>query len=220
MREFLRASLRRWYVVVACGVATVLMYMLALSPPPVWTGAMTVAVLAPADLYQSTLQKPDAALLASVAVIKLNDAPHRLESSTSSTTLYGRGTTRGTSVRMEYEGNQWEPSVQRPYVLLEAVDQDPQAVYERLESSYTAFEEQVRAIEREQKVSRDQRVQLLRVPTEAVIYQVPVSPSRAMLGSLLLGVALVLWSVPGVDRLLLRRRERRAEARTAEPALP
>lgn len=215
MRYFLRASLRRWYVVVACALLTLLLLTQTRSAAPVFAGQVTVAVLAPASEDRSTLQKPEAVLLASVAVIEVNQKPHRLLASTTEMTIYGRGTTHGTAVRMDYSGNQWKPQASRPYIIVEAADSTPGAVAERIDTAVAEVTTAIRRIETEQGVTPDQRVEIVQIPQQAVILVVPTSNSRAMLGSALVGLALLLWSVPIVDRLLTRRSAARARQQEA-----
>ena len=70
-------------------VLTGLLYATVLSRPDVYSGRVTVAVLAPPTVDRSTLQRADAVLLASLAVIEMNDTPHRLVSNSTRTTMYG-----------------------------------------------------------------------------------------------------------------------------------
>ena len=211
MRDFLGAGLRRWYVSAGCLALTVLLFGAVQSGPPVFSSQVLVAVLAPSSTDRSALLKPDAVALASIAVIEMNQKPHRLPSSTTDTSLYGRGTTRGSSVRLDFSGNQWKPEVRRPYVIVEATDGTAEAVQARIDDSIAELENTVRRLEQEQGVSAKETVDVVQI-RDAVIMQVPKSRSRALMGSGLVGLALILWAVPGVDRRLSERARRRAAA--------
>lgn len=208
MRDFLSASLRRWYVTVACIGLIVFLLGAVQSRPPVFSSQVMVAVLAPSSVDRSALQKPDAVALASIAVIEMNQKPHELPSSTTDTSLYGRGTTRGTSIRLDFSGNQWKPEVRRPYVVIEATDGTAEAVADRIDDSVAELERTIRRLERDQRVTAKERVEVVQIPQEAVIIQVLTSRSRMLMGSGLAGLALILWSVPGVDRRLSARTRR------------
>lgn len=212
MRYFLSASVRRWYVLAGCLAMTALLFDLVQSTPPVFASQVKIAVLAPSSVDRSALQKPDAIALASIAVIEVNQKPHRLLSSTTDTSIYGRGTDQGTDVRLDFSGNQWKPEVRRPYVVIEAADLSAEAVQARIDTSVSELETAIRRLEEEQGVSTRGRVEIVQIPQEAVIIQVPKSRSRALMGSGLVGMALTLWAVPGVDRLLSARRRRRGAA--------
>ena len=213
MRDFLSAGLRRWYVLASCIALTALLLGVVQSRPAVYSSQVLVAILAPSSVDRSALQKPDAVALASIAVIEMNQAPHRLPSSTTDTTLYGRGTTRGTTVRLDFSGNQWKPEVRRPYVVIEATDGTPEAVQSRIDDSIAELESTIRRLEDEQHVADKERVDVVPLQDAAII-QVPKSPSRALMGSGLAGLALLLWAVPRVDRRLSARARRRGGTST------
>ncbi len=139
----------------------------------------------------------------------MNQAPHLLPSSTTDTTLYGRGTIRGTTVRLDFTGNQWKPEVPRPYVVVEATDATADGVQARIDDSIAELESTIRRLEDEQRVAEKERVDVVPLQ-DAVVVQVLKSRSRALMGSGLAGLALLLWAVPGVDRRLSARARRRA----------
>lgn len=212
--EFLKATLRFWYVVLLGGVATVLLFLVTTSTPPVYTSKVTVVLLMPhSTTNRNALQQPSPVAIASTAVIEVNNAPNTVRASSGDATLVGEGVTRGTSIELRHSGSQWAPSAPQPYIDIEAADTSPAAVQQRLTDAVDRVRAAIVRREDVYGVRNNQRVIVTVTPVRPSITSVPSSRSRAMAGSMAVGGACTVWAVSFLER---RRRRRAATAAGTE----
>lgn len=209
--EFLRAAVRRWYVVLVGGVLTVAAFLVLADNPPLYTSRVSLTVISPPPPGgSSTLQQAAPAVVASTAVMSVNGRPLELKASKAETMLVGRTQRAGDEVRLAHFGNQWTASALYPTILVEAVDTTPEAVQARIDRRVKEVRQAIEDLEETLDVSRSQRIELSQSPPVALAAYVPPSRPRAALATGLVGIALTCWAVFGVDKWARLRRERRA----------
>lgn len=209
--EFLRAAVRRWYVVLLGGVVTLLAFAVLTDRPPLYTARVTLTVVSPAPPGgSSSLQQPVPPVVASAAVMRVNGRAPALAASSADALLVGRTQRPGDDVRLAHFGNQWTASALYPTIIVEAVDVTPEAVQARIERRVQDVRGAMKQLEQEMDVSRSQRVGLSQSPPTPLPAYVPTSRPRAAVGTGVVGVGLTCWAVLGVDTLLRRRRGRRS----------
>lgn len=209
--EFLLTALRRWYVAVLGGALTLGLFVVLTDGPQLYSGRVTLTVLSPPPADgTNTLQQPAPPIIASAAVMRVNNHPHELASSSPETTLLGRTQRVGDAVFLVHRGNQWNATAQDPAIGIEAVDVSPEAVEARIEARVREVEEAIRALEDELRVARRQRVDLTQTPPVVLAGAATTSRPRALLATGIVGAALTAWAVLGLEAWSRRRRKARA----------
>ncbi|GGR48794.1 hypothetical protein J2S40_000307 [Nocardioides luteus] len=211
--ELVGLLLRRWYVVVVCALLTAVGGLLLLDRPPVYYTQFEVVLLPPNETVNpNTLREDPYGMvpMAGLLVEEYNEGHHPLNMSTTETTLYGEGLTRGERVRMRNVGNQWLPIYDHPVIDVQIVDPDAA----RVESEAARIAGDLdRILDRRQSelhVRPRSRMSTEMAPEDVVVQQITGSRARTAGGLALLGGSLTVVAVIGVERLSRARAARRS----------
>lgn len=211
--ELVGLLLRRWYVVVVCALLTAVGGLLLLDRPPVYYTQFEVVLLPPNETVNpNTLREDPYGMvpMAGLLVEEYNEGHHPLNMSTTETTLYGEGLTRGERVRMRNVGNQWLPIYDHPVIDVQIVDPDAA----RVESEAARIAGDLdRILDRRQSelhVRARSRMSTEMAPEDVVVQQITGSRARTAGGLALLGGSLTVVAVIGVERLSRARAARRS----------
>ncbi len=213
-RQIFRLALRRWYVVVSVGVATMGVLAVSLAQPPVYYTRFELVLLAPVDPQDpNRLRDPihPLAPLAGVLVHDVNDESEDAGMASTDTTLYGEGLRRGARVRAPSTGTQWQPVYTLPNLIVDVVDDDPATVDREATRLTAEVRESLERRQDELLVAQRSRVRLLESPYDPVIVEVGGSRLRAAVAIAAVGASAALALVYWLE-LLLGRRRRRARA--------
>ncbi|MGO4383807.1 hypothetical protein [Specibacter sp. RAF43] len=204
--ELVRLLVRRWYVVLAVAVATVIGVGL-LQPPTVVYGAKVNVMFLPPD---GVLMDQTESLIYFAALVErtFNQGHAAPRVSSASATLYGAGVRQGYSVSLFDTGGQWQTNFNRPVLQVEVVDSGAAAVQTQLDAIFTKIDTIARQTQAEAGVKPAKMIRSNQSPSPPVIVRVGGSRSRVAAGMLCLGLGFAVGACYYTDRILARRRRR------------
>lgn len=202
---------RRWYVLVAVLMCTVIAIILAGRAQSVYYTEVDVVFLPPADAVSSNaLEGRQESLIHFAAIMERDynggEVAPRLSSSTA--TLYGAGVRQGQSVLLPNVGGQWQISFDRPVLAVEVVDSSQERVLAKLRDVLQRLDSLV--VEQQQKsgVAAARYIKTELAPKAAVVQKISGSPIRATIGLLILGLCLSISAAVLVDQRQLSTKRR------------
>ncbi|MFD4327816.1 hypothetical protein ACFWQC_24510 [Nocardioides sp. NPDC058538] len=220
--ELVGLLLRRWYVVVVCALLTLGGSLVLLDRPPVYFTQFEVVLLPPKEsVNPNTLREDPYGMvpMAGLLVEEYNQGRHPLNMSTTETTLYGEGLSRGERVRMRNVGNQWLPIYTNPVIDVQVVDSDAGRVEEEAARIARDLDGILQRRQDELGVRKASRMSTEMAPEDVVVQEISGSRSRTAAGLALLGGSLTVVAVIWVERLSRARAARRMQAREHSPTV-
>ncbi|RAN76511.1 hypothetical protein B5P43_23220 [Bacillus sp. SRB_336] len=211
--ELVRLLVRRWYVVLAVAVATVLGVGLVQHPTQVYSAEVNVMFLPP----DGVLMDQTESLIYFTAMLErqFNQGHADPKVSSASATLYGAGVRQGYSVSLYDTGGQWQTNFNRPVLQVEVVDSSQAAVQAQLDEILAKIDAIATQSQALAGVKPASMIRSNQSPSPAVIVHVGGSRWRAAAGMLCLGLGLSVGACYYTDLFMARRHRRRSA-----PALP
>jgi hypothetical protein len=213
--ELFAALGRRWNVVAAILLMTLLGMGFADRVPGVYSTEVNVVFLPP----DSTLQEQTASLTNFAAAVErvYKNGLEAPNVSSSSATLYGSGVRRGSSVKLADAGGQWGTNFNRPVLVVDVVDSSADAVQATLAGILTRISAVASGRQLAVGVAPENFIKIENSPPSPVISYVGGSRQRALVGLGALGVGLSFTAALLTDRWALKAR-RRAQHRAPHGA--
>lgn len=198
--RFLRAALRRWYLVLL-GLALTAWgaNFLYTAPATTYWSQTTVTILQPRANPLAT-EGFELADLSSALVLRINGAPASSKTSSPETTLYGEGVRQGTRIRVRDVGRQWATSIPDPVVLVEAVGPDPAWVASQMDAQLDAVWANLDELQTELNISEANRVFMRASPETPTVTAITGSRVRAAGATAVLGIAATGIVIYFIDR--------------------
>ncbi|MBC7278354.1 hypothetical protein [Nocardioides sp.] len=212
--DLLRATVRRWPIVVVGAILTLVAAEYASQDRSVYWTRTDLLVLAPKNAqFPNALRATSEDLVITAGVVgKLVAGTRQAPKFTATDAgLIGMGVRDGWTVRLPDTGGQWAPNYVDQWLIIEVVGPDPETVRIRKEQLVEAMGIALARVQDEYQVDQAFRMTTKEAPGSTVIYPVGGSSPRAFAVTGLLGAAATLYLVVRIDPILLRRRERRAE---------
>lgn len=207
--EFIRLLCRRWPVVVAGAVLTVLGGYLLVHRAPLYYCHTQVMVLPPVEQHTvNVLTRGSYSLteLASVLVTDYNHGKRPLQMNSSEATLYGEEVRSGTVVRLHDSGGQWVSIFDQPVIDVEVVDPDPNKVATETAAVTARLSQLLNYRQQSLGIAQTSQSSLRESPAVPVIAEVSGARSRTAAGALLIGFWMTLVASYLADRAISRRR--------------
>ncbi|SEQ12526.1 hypothetical protein [Microlunatus flavus] len=214
-RELVHVLVRRWYVLVAGGLLTLVALGGVFVRPGVYWAQMELVLVAPAEpYYPNTVADAPHSLapLAALVVSDFNGPRPPLLTSYATTTLFGLGVRDGVQVRLPNQGSQFQPLFTAPTLDVQVVGSSEQEVTVRAEQVRGQVQELLQRRQALAGVADRNRVRAISSPEALDVQHMTGSRTRALAATGLVGAlatGLLAWSW---DRLVARRRRRGAEA--------
>lgn len=202
--ELVRLLVRRWYVVVAVALATVLGMGLVQHPTSVYSAEVNVMFLPPDGVLMD--QTESLIYFAAMVEREFNQGHSVPRVSSASATLYGAGVRQGYSVSLFDTGGQWQTNFNRPVLQVEVVDSSAVAVQTQLDAIFTRIDKIAVQAQTEAGVNPAKMIRSNLSPSPSVIVHVGGTRWRATAGVLCLGLGLAIGACYYTDRILASRR--------------
>jgi len=216
--QLIRILLRRWYIVLACAVLTVLAVNLTGTVRGVYWNEVDVVFLPGNSSNALEYQTDGLVHFAAVIEREFNGVSDTAGASSSSATLYAAGVRRGYRVILPNAGGQWRTNFNRPVLAVEVVDSSPERVRQVREEVLGRIDELVRSRQEGLGIAPGNFIVALRSPQEPVVGFIAGNLPRARIALGICGVGAAVAASVLVDRLLAKRRigalRRRSPARS------
>jgi len=202
--ELVRLLLRRWYVVLAVAVATVIGAGLVQHPASVYSAEVNVMFLPPDGVLMD--QTESLIYFAAMVERDFNQGHTEPRVSSASATLYGAGVRKGYSVSLFDTGGQWQTNFNRPVLQVEVVDSSPAAVQTQLDAILAKIDSIAAQAQSRSGVASAKMIRSNQSPNPAVIVRAGGSRWRATAGMIFLGLGVAIGACYYTDRILASRR--------------
>lgn len=203
--EFMAAILRRWYVLLAGGVATIATLAALLGGGGVYTTQVDVVMLPPSGEGQGNpIEGRSDSLIYFAAIVEreLNNGAISDRYASAEATLAGAGVEHGYSVTLPNAGGQWQTNFGRPVLSVEVVDTDPDRVRAVLAEQIARVDTTVTQVQDAQGIPAQDRIVTGLSPAEPVVSYLGGSRSKTVLGVAALGVGLSISAALILDSWL------------------
>lgn len=211
--QLLRALLRRWYVMLACAVLTVVAISLAGTVQGVYRTQVDVVFL-PTNSTNALEDQTDSLVhFAAIIEREFNGSSDTAGVSSSSATLYGAGVRSGYQVTLPSSGGQWRTNFNRPVLAVEVVDSSAERAREVRQGVLARIDALVRSRQEKLGVAPKNVITTFQSPEKPVVSYITGSPPRAAAALGILGTGIAITASVLVDRVRARRRPRSLSAR-------
>lgn len=200
--DILRASVRRWPVVLAGVVVTAIAGLLAIREPSVYYTRMQVVFLAPSSWYQNVLQAtPEAVIVTASAVVKRAIGPGSVIkfNSLDATIIGTTSASEGVWIRAEDRGGQWAPNFDTPIVVVDVVAPTAERVRELQYESIRRLQDELDKLQGELQRSNRDLITMEVAPNATVITNVRGNRARSLGATGLLGGSATLAAIVLLD---------------------
>lgn len=208
--EVVLAAPRRWPVLVAGLVATLLtLYVVQSSQPVYYSRSESVFLVPSSFLVKNTLQVRgfDLVITAGVVAKRVNGMEALPKTSTMEPTSVDRNVLDGTLITLPDHGNQWAPNYDTGALRIEVSAPTPELARERMETAFDRIATELEEVQDERQVKRTERITMQRSNAVAVVHTLGGRPRSAQLMTVLLGLSMTLL---GVRFLEIRSRRRKS----------
>lgn len=215
----LRLVLRRWYVILAGSILTLIAAALVIDSPPAYYSRMEVrfveAGIAPGAAYLEK-SSPGAVPFAAAVERVVNNGEPVLPLNSRSATLHGMGVRQGRRVAIPNYGTQWFSSYPVPALVIEVVDESPAKVVDGYRQALAEVKAAAQALQDEREVPSGARISVVPAAAEPSVVSVGSTRSgeaRSLVAVSLVGIGLTAAAAVGWDRhAQLRSRRRRGSS--------
>lgn len=224
--EFLRITFRRWYVILAGALVTVVACwaLIGRASSPAYFSKMEIRfVEASATAGERIFGSGSQAIVPFVAAVErvVNGGRVVPPFNSRDSTIHGVGVRRGTKVAMPNYGSQWVSSYPVPALVVEVVDDSPAGVVAGHEQAVAEIRRTVEDLQDQQGVPPQVRIEVVEAASAPSVSS--VAPPRrellrALIATVLVGAGVTAFVAVEWDRRALRRgrgRSGRGPAATA-----
>jgi hypothetical protein len=167
----------------------------------VYFSRVTFIVLSPPSASgPNTLSQDSPVAIASLLVMDVTKKPLALRSSTSDADILGLGERSATLIQVQNSGTQWSPLARRPYIDVEAIDETPAAVEDRVRVAGRELRAALAKRQAKMSVRPADRTWLEMSPALEVVLASGPNRPRALASTTLLGLLLTGAVVRLIDR--------------------
>jgi hypothetical protein len=209
----------RWPLTAAGLLLTVVAVAVLSARSGVYTTSVDVQLIPPEHVGTGISPSPETSLIALAGLVEreVGDEVQRTEPVSPDATLAGLGVDRGTLVTLPNYGGQWNYFFEVPVLRVQAVAPTAAEATQRRNAAVAEIAATLRSIQADDGVPADNRATTRLVPRMPPVTDQRGSVPRAALAAGLLGLALTVAAVVGVDQLRHRRGRPRRVGRF-EPA--
>ncbi|QYF72829.1 hypothetical protein [Cryobacterium sp. PAMC25264] len=213
MVQLLRVIARQWIIVLAALMLTALCAVLVAHMPGVYSAQASVRLLPPSALTEgdNAIGERAEELIDFAALVdrQYNGNAAQIRFASPNVTLAGAGVRTGVSVRLVNDGNQWNLNFPNPVLIVDVVNPDAERARALLDATVADLSGIVTERQQQSGVDDAYSVGVLVSPATADVVYVSGQPTRAVLVTVLLGLAGAVIMALFADRLFARRRARR-----------
>lgn len=213
IREFLRAIVRRWPIVLIGALLTAAAgFAVVREDGTYWTRSELVFMAPSSALFPNSLQTRSEDLIITAGLVgKLVTGPDRaLKYASIDVSIIGTPQDADYWLRLPDTGGQWAPNFGDQLLLLDVVGDSPEAVEELHDEVVAQVRTELEGIQREQGVAAVNDITMQVSPETVVVHHVEGSRVRALAMTGLIGVAVTGAAIVLVELRASRRRERAA----------
>lgn len=210
IREFLRAIVRRWPIVLIGAVLTAAAAVAVLREDGTyWTRSELVFMAPSSALFPNSLQTRSEDLIITAGLVgKLVTGPDRtLKYSSTDVSIIGTPHEADYWLRLPDTGGQWATNFGDQLLLLDVVGDSPEAVEELHDDVVAHVRAELEAIQSAQGVAAVNEITMQVSPETIVVHQVEGSRIRALAMTGVIGVAVTGAAVMLLELRASRRRE-------------
>lgn len=210
IREFLRAIVRRWPIVLIGAVLTAAAAVAVLREDGTyWTRSELVFMAPSSALFPNSLQTRSEDLIITAGLVgKLVTGPDRtLKYSSTDVSIIGTPHDADYWLRLPDTGGQWATNFGDQLLLLDVVGDSPEAVEELHDDVVAHVRAELEAIQSAQGVAAVNEITMQVSPETIVVHQVEGSRIRALAMTGVIGVAVTGAAVMFLELRASRRRE-------------
>lgn len=213
IRDFLRAIVRRWPIVLIGALLTAAAgWAVTRQEGTYWTRSELVFMAPSSALFPNSLQTRSEDLIITAGLVgKLVTGPDRtLKYASTDVSIIGAPHDADYWLRLPDTGGQWAPNFGDQLLLLDVVGDSPEAVEELHDDVVATVRAELAGMQREQNVAPVNDITVQVSPETVVVHHVQGSRIRALAMTGLIGVAVTGAAVMLTELLASRRRERAA----------
>lgn len=210
IREFLRAIVRRWPIVLIGALVTAAAALAVLREDGTyWTRSELVFMAPSSALFPNSLQTRSEDLIITAGLVgKLVTGPDRtLKFSSTDVSIIGTPHDADYWLRLPDTGGQWATNFGDQLLLLDVVGDSPQAVEDLHDDVVAQVRAELDGIQREQGVAAVNEITMQVSPETIVVHHVEGSRIRALAITGVIGVAVTGAAVVLLELRASRRRE-------------
>jgi hypothetical protein len=204
----LRALRRRWYVVLAGLLVTLLVCASETRAHGVfWTQVDVVFLIPPSTHAPNTLEASSSSLIstAGIVAIRVNQGKRATPLSSANVSLVGEGIFDGRSVQLPNTGGQWADNFSRPVLDVQVTGATYAAVKAELAATLADIQSELDRLQIAAGADQFNRITTQSAPTTPEILVIPPQRRRAVAATLAVGTLLTLVGAVTVDGVLRRR---------------
>jgi hypothetical protein len=199
LAEVLRALVRRWPLTAAGLLLSLAAAYFGTNPAPVYHARTEMVLLAPSSArYPNELVTQTQSLIVTAGAVagKINGPDVQIRYGSSLVNPIGApGNGKDTWINLIDTGTQWVPVYEDQILLVDAVGDDPRIVTQRIDAAAQRVQDELRTLQKTQKVDAANYITARMSPTQPVVEEVKGSRVRAIGMTVAIGMFLTVTVV-------------------------